>query len=114
MRRLIATVSISVVLLLIAATMSYRRASATAAITLCPMPAGTKLIRARLSPWRPPGQDLRPTWIFTYGPTDTPGHEAFQLFITPSGRLTRSNPPDLLARLATMPNQGAVSCVGTA
>ena|SRR5919109_2829022 len=114
MRRVMAGLGILLLVLVVMGGLSYSRASRAAAAAVCPVPAGTELMRVRLSPWVPPNKQLGPVWIFTYGPSDTPGHEGFQLFITPSGQLASSNPPDLVARLETMRERAGAGCAGSA
>jgi hypothetical protein len=38
-------------------------------------------------------------WRFAFGPTAIPGAQRVQIYVGPTGRLIRTDPPDLAARL---------------
>jgi hypothetical protein len=40
-------------------------------------------------------------WIFTYGPTAIPGASRVRIYVGPMGRLLRTEPADLAARMKT-------------
>ena len=45
-------------------------------------------------------------WRFAYGPTVIPGTPRVQIYVGPTGRLIRTDPPDLATRLQAFHNKG--------
>jgi hypothetical protein len=114
MRRFAMIALVFVIALAVAGWLSYGRAAANAAVTLCQLPVGTELVHVRFGPQLIAAGQIRPAWTFAYGPSTEPGHEGFQLFMSPTGRLLGSNPRDALERIRALHERSGAHCGGTA
>jgi hypothetical protein len=45
-------------------------------------------------------------WQFAYGPTRIPGAPRVQIYVSPTGQLIRTDPPDLASRIKAFHNTG--------